>query len=173
MLPRALSYFFVNVPVTCYCRETHSTSLRDPMSDSVLQQHMVQHIFPVSCILYYSSVLLTSSHSQKSTSMSSLTSYDRYGAQYNVTAIINENMTLNLNSYKTYSPLFLSMTFALSYGLSFASITATITHTILYFRKQIWAQSRKSLSEQEDIHARLMARYPSVPDWWYVAVFGS
>lgn len=32
-------------------------------------------------------------------------------------------------------------------------------HAILYFRKQIWVQSRRSIHEQPDIHARLMSRY--------------
>jgi OPT family small oligopeptide transporter len=32
-------------------------------------------------------------------------------------------------------------------------------------------QSRRSLSEQPDVHARLMSRYPQVPDWWYVVMF--
>jgi len=35
----------------------------------------------------------------------------------------------------------------MSYELSFAGITATIVHTILYFRKQIWIQARRSLHE--------------------------
>ena len=63
------------------------------------------------------------------------------------------------------------MTFAISYGLSFASITATLTHSFLYFRKQIVAQSRRSMREQPDIHARLMAKYPQVPEWWYGIIF--
>lgn len=33
-------------------------------------------------------------------------------------------------------------------------------HAFLYFRKQIWVQARRSIHEQADIHARLMARYP-------------
>jgi hypothetical protein len=32
-------------------------------------------------------------------------------------------------------------------------------HALLYFRKQIWVQARKSLHDQADIHARLMSRY--------------
>jgi len=76
-----------------------------------------------------------------------------------------------------YTTPFFSTTFAISYGwelgiivtlqtlmtsnsLSFASITATLMHAFLYFRKQIWVQARRSLHEQADIHARLMARYP-------------
>lgn len=104
--------------------------------------------------------------------MSSRTSYDRFGNSYNVTAIINDDLTLNVEKYEAYSPLFLSATFAISYGLSFASITATLAHTLLFYRKQIWVQSRRSMSEQPDIHARLMSKYPQVPDWWYVVILG-
>ncbi|KAG2155226.1 OPT oligopeptide transporter [Suillus bovinus] len=101
----------------------------------------------------------------------SRTSYDNTGASYNVTAILGSDGTFNATAYDSYSPLFLSTTFAVSYGLSFASITATVTHAILFFRKQIWAQSRRSIEEQPDIHARLMARYRQVPEWWYLVIF--
>ena len=97
--------------------------------------------------------------------MLSDTSWDNMGQRYNVTAIINDDLTLNVEKYEAYSPLFLSTTFALSYGLSFAGIAATLVHAMLYFRKQIWIQSRRSLSEQPDIHARLMSRYKQVPEW--------
>ena len=103
--------------------------------------------------------------------ISSRDSYDNTGAPYNVTKILTEDNTLDLEKYKAYSPLFLSTTFALSYGLSFASITATLTHAFLYYRKQIWTQARKAMHEQPDIHARLMSRYRQVPEWWYAVVF--
>ncbi|SRR6266702_1072768 len=102
--------------------------------------------------------------------------YDNTGAQYNVSRILTPQATLDEEEYKRYSPLFLSYalirllycrivmrssaSFAISYGTNFASITATLVHSILYFRKQIWLQARRSLSEQPDVHARLMARYP-------------
>ncbi|KAH0835722.1 OPT oligopeptide transporter [Lanmaoa asiatica] len=105
--------------------------------------------------------------------MSTRVSYDNTGSTYNVAQIINADASLNLTAYGQYSPLFLSMTFALSYGLSFASITATLTHAFLYFRKQIWVQSRRSMDEQPDIHARLMSKYKQVPEWWYGIIFGA
>ncbi|EIW77497.1 OPT oligopeptide transporter [Coniophora puteana RWD-64-598 SS2] len=117
-------------------------------------------------ILYY-----TNTWYSKFLPMSSITSYDRFGDSYNVTAILNPDNTLNLTAYQEYSPLFLSTTFALSYGLSFASITATITHAFLFFRKQIWTQSRRSMDEQPDVHARLMSKYRQVPEWWYMIIF--
>lgn len=119
-------------------------------------------------ILYY-----TNTWSAKFMPISSRTSYDNHGLPYNVTAIVNSDLSLNLAAYKAYSPLFLSTTFAISYGLSFASIAATLTHALLYFRKQIWVQSRRSMSEQPDIHARLMSKYPQVPEWWYAIIFAS
>ncbi|KDQ52977.1 hypothetical protein JAAARDRAFT_137861, partial [Jaapia argillacea MUCL 33604] len=103
--------------------------------------------------------------------ISSRKSYDNTLSSYNVTRILNPDSTLNYEKYLAYSPLFLSTTFAISYGLSFASITAVLTHTVLNFRKQIWAQSHRSLSDQPDIHARLMSRYPQVPEWWYLCLF--
>ena len=103
--------------------------------------------------------------------ISSRTSYDNTGATYDVTQILGADGTIDLAKYHSYSPLFLSTTFAISYGLSFASITATLTHTFVYFRKQIWSQSRRAMHEQPDIHARLMSAYRQVPDWWYGGVF--
>lgn len=41
----------------------------------------------------------------------------------------------------------------------------------MYYRRQIWVQARRSMAEQGDVHARLMAKYPQVPDWWYVILF--
>lgn len=103
--------------------------------------------------------------------ISSRTSYDNTGQQYDVRRVLDKDGIFDEAAYHAYSPLFLSTTFALSYALSFAAITATIVHTLLYFRHQIWIQSRRSLNEQEDIHARLMSRYKQVPTWWYGCVF--
>lgn len=120
----------------------------------------------VTPIIYYKNIFFTSF-----LPIQSNTSYDRFGNEYNVTAILKPDLTIDLEKYRNYSPLFLSATFSLAYGLSFASITATIVHTFLYFRKQIWVQARRSLHEQPDIHARLMSRYPQVPDWYVCLVW--
>ena len=104
-------------------------------------------------------------------SISGRGSYDNRAKTYDVTKIVNPDATFNQEAYEAYSPLFIPTTFAISYGLSFASITATLTHSFLYFRKQIWTQARRAMHEQPDIHARLMSRYPQVPEWWYAIVF--
>lgn len=79
----------------------------------------------------------------------------------------------------------------MSYALSFMAITATITHAIIYFWNPIKIHFKRSLQEQPDIHARLMANYRqgkridlqrwlqvihhnifTVPEWWYACIFG-
>ncbi|TDL15604.1 OPT oligopeptide transporter [Rickenella mellea] len=120
----------------------------------------------VAPILYYKNVWYS-----QYMPISTRGSYDNRGKTYNVTRILKPDATIDIEAYKAYSPLFISTTFAISYGLSFASITSTLTHTFLFFRKQIWVQSRRAMHEQPDIHARLMSRYRQVPDWWYAVIF--
>jgi hypothetical protein len=96
--------------------------------------------------------------------------FDNTGSPYNVSRVINDDVTFNLDAYKAYSPLFIPITFALTYGLSFAAITSSPVHTLIYYRKQIYYQARRSLAEQRDIHARLMSVYEAVPDWWYFII---
>ena len=103
--------------------------------------------------------------------MSSL-SFDNTGKTYNVSRIINDDSSFNLEAYKAYSPLFLSTSFAITYGLGFALVTATLIHAFFYYRKRAWVYARRSLSQHDDLHARLMSVYQEVPDWWYLTIFG-
>ncbi|KZV75210.1 small oligopeptide transporter [Peniophora sp. CONT] len=98
-------------------------------------------------------------------------SFDNTASKYNVTRILTPEGTFDEAAYSSYSPLFIPAAFAISYGLSFASMTAIVVHIFLYYRKQIWVQARRSLSEQPDIHARLMSVYKEVPEWWYGIIF--
>ncbi|KAF8267603.1 OPT oligopeptide transporter protein-domain-containing protein [Lactarius quietus] len=93
--------------------------------------------------------------------------FDNTGIPYNVSRILKDDATFDLDAYKAYSPVFISVTFAIFYCLSFATITSTITHTLIYNRKWIWNRARR----QPDIHARLMSVYKEVPDWWYLTIF--
>lgn len=107
--------------------------------------------------------------------ISSSGTFDNTGSSYNVSAVIQDGQ-FNLDMYKAYSPLFLSMTYALSYGVTFAAFTSVIVHTWLWYRRDIVIQIRKSLKDNHDVHSRLMAHYPEVPQWWYIilgiAAFG-
>ncbi|KAE8357948.1 OPT oligopeptide transporter protein-domain-containing protein [Aspergillus caelatus] len=69
--------------------------------------------------------------------------------------------------YQAYSPMYISVGYALTYGLGFAAVTAVIVHTYLYNGREIWAKFKNARAGGEDIHRRLMHAYNDVPDWWY------
>ncbi|KAJ3500601.1 hypothetical protein NLJ89_g9722 [Agrocybe chaxingu] len=118
-------------------------------------------------LLYYKNVW----HSQYMP-ISGLNAYDNTGNPYDVSRVVNPiDASLNLDAYKAYSPLYLPTAFAMSYGLSFLSITSTVTHAIIHFYRPIRLQFGRSMREQPDIHARLMSRYPQVPEWYYACLF--
>ncbi|KAK8165389.1 small oligopeptide transporter, OPT family [Phyllosticta citrichinensis] len=103
--------------------------------------------------------------------MSDSNSYDNTGAEYNVTKILTPDLQFDEAKYKAYSPIFLSTTFALCYGLSFATIISTIVHTALYHWKEIRYRAKAARNQEDDVHMRLMKRYPEVPDWWFWLLF--
>ncbi|KIJ14873.1 PF03169 OPT oligopeptide transporter protein, partial [Paxillus involutus ATCC 200175] len=49
--------------------------------------------------------------------------YDNTMQPYNVSRILSPQLTLDMQAYESYSPLFMSTSFAVSYGMSFATIT--------------------------------------------------
>ncbi|CAF0916062.1 unnamed protein product [Adineta steineri] len=95
------------------------------------------------------------------------------GYFYNVSAVLDSRLRLNETAYKNYGELRMPAVFAISYAISFAAIAAVIVHTILYHGKTIIKQFRSSLKDNtNDIHAKMMSRYPEAPEWWYTLLFG-
>ncbi|KAI1462911.1 small oligopeptide transporter [Daldinia caldariorum] len=101
----------------------------------------------------------------------SSSAFDNTGAVYNVSRILNDDLTFNEQKYHEYSPLFLSTQFALTYGLSFAAVAAVVVHAVLYHGKQIVSQFKLARNQEDDIHMKLMRKYKDAEDWWYLALF--
>lgn len=101
--------------------------------------------------------------------------YDRFAKPYNLTRVFDPHTTrFNVTAYEEYSPLYLPISFALTYLLAFAIPPALVMHTIVYYGPVAYriVQNRKSPEdERDDVHAKLMRRYPEVPNWWYLAIF--
>jgi OPT family small oligopeptide transporter len=98
-------------------------------------------------------------------------SYDRFGKSYDPSRILNPDVTFNEDLYKAYSPLYLPVSFALTYFLSFASLTCVLVHVGLFYGSDIIENFKQSRTESDDVHRRLMRAYPEVPDWWYLVLF--
>ena len=97
--------------------------------------------------------------------------YDRFGAYYNVTRVLDSSNRLNVTAYDEYSPLYLPATFAMTYLLAFTLATCVLVHTVLYHGRSLINGMKKIRVEPDDIHAKLMRNYPEVPDWWYGLFF--
>ncbi|KAJ4415989.1 hypothetical protein N0V82_007015 [Gnomoniopsis sp. IMI 355080] len=97
--------------------------------------------------------------------------YDNTQNSYNVSRILGDGFSFDLQKYKSYSPLFLSPAFALNYGLSFAALIAALVHCGLFHGKEIWYRLKSAKNQEPDIHMRLMAKYQDAPEWWYLALF--
>ena len=80
---------------------------------------------------------------------------------------MNPDATLNLESYKSYSPLLQGPRIALAYALSFASISCVLVNAALFDGKWIFQQLRKKGHAEDDIHMQQMRKYPEVPEWWF------
>jgi hypothetical protein len=95
---------------------------------------------------------------------------DRFGLPYNITSIISHASSGQLDepAYHSYSPIYISITFAMTLTLAFALSTVAIAHTILYHGGHIWRALRHRQVEEPDIHVKLMRSYRKVP-FWYVA----
>ncbi|KAJ5200127.1 Oligopeptide transporter OPT superfamily [Penicillium cf. griseofulvum] len=116
----------------------------------------------LSPILYYSNVW----YSAYLPLLSSGT-FDNTGRSYNVTRVLDATLNFSESQYKEYSPMYISMSYTLTYGLSFAAVTAIVVHTYLYNGAEIWARLKNAQHGGEDVHRRLMRQYKEVPDWWY------
>ncbi|CAH0040480.1 unnamed protein product [Clonostachys rhizophaga] len=103
--------------------------------------------------------------------MSTARVYDNTGAPYNVSRVLGTGFTLDAEKYKAYSPVFVSTTNAIAYGLQLGTVVAVLVHTALFNGKDLWARLRAARDQEDDIHMRLIKKYPDAPDWWYLAMF--
>lgn len=98
--------------------------------------------------------------------------YDRTGEPFKATRVINQATNqFDAVAFSNYSQPYLPTTYLLSYVSGFACITAILTHTVCFHGQDIYRIVRSIKTEKEDIHAKLMRQYKSVPQWWYLALF--
>ncbi|CAG8973878.1 hypothetical protein HYALB_00003656 [Hymenoscyphus albidus] len=126
---------------------------------------IVLFYFFISPILYYTNVW-----NSAYLSFLSASTFDNTGKTYNTSRVVDKNLNLIPKNYEAYSPMYISMSYSITFALSFAAVTSLVIHTYLYNGKDIWAKFKDARSGGEDIHKRLMNQYKEVPDWWYLNV---
>ena len=74
--------------------------------------------------------------------------FDNTGKPYDVTRILTPDYLFDEEKFRSYSPIYLPVTYMLSYAVQFASLTALVTHTSCWYGKDILAQTQESLARR-------------------------
>lgn len=77
--------------------------------------------------------------------------FDNTGQPYNVSRILTAEFLFDQKAYEEYSPVYLPITYVLSYGVQFAALTSLVTHTVCWYGKDIWHQTQKAFEERRDL----------------------
>lgn len=101
------------------------------------------------------------------------------GTPYRVQNVVSNNR-LNETAYQAYSTPFYSAGYILTVGANFAFYPiyflyimvnqwATIGQAYVNFWKGL-RHGKGNYEDAMDVHSRLMAQYPEVPDWWFLLI---
>ncbi|KAJ5886306.1 uncharacterized protein N7473_008980 [Penicillium subrubescens] len=107
---------------------------------------LVVVIWIIAPILYYKNVLFSSYMPILSAAV-----FDNTGHPYDVSRILTPDFLFDQKAYEEYSPVYLPITYVLSYGVQFAALTSLVTHTICWYGKDILHQTRKAFEERSDV----------------------
>jgi hypothetical protein len=77
--------------------------------------------------------------------------FDNTGHPYNVSRILTSDFLFDQKAYEEYSPVYLPITYVLSYGVQFAALTSLVTHTLCWYGKDILHQTRKAFEERREL----------------------
>ncbi|KAF8928609.1 hypothetical protein BGZ58_009541 [Dissophora ornata] len=64
--------------------------------------------------------------------------YDNSSQLYDVSRIVNKDLSFNVTMYESYSPVIMTPYFAITYGTSFMAVIATFVHVSLFYGSDIW-----------------------------------
>lgn len=96
-------------------------------------------------LCYYTNVLYSSYMPILSTAV-----FDNTGKVYDVSRILTPEFLFDRDAYKSYSRVFLPVTYMLSYGVQFAGLAALLTHTVCWHGRDIWHTWKRALAEARE-----------------------
>jgi hypothetical protein len=76
--------------------------------------------------------------------------FDSSSELYDVSRIVNKDLSFNLTMYESYSPIIMTPYFAITYGTSFMAVIATFVHVSLYYGSDIWLIAKTRFTRRID-----------------------
>ena len=99
---------------------------------------------------------------------------------YNVSRILYQNGTVDVEGYKNYGPPYFAGANVFETGSWFATYTLILSYIFIRYYAALWETIKgmwRSLrhgssvfADQNDPHCRAMRKYSEVPDWWFLGV---
>lgn len=120
-------------------------------------------------MLYY-----TNTFNGKTFAAFSSETFDKTGADYNISAIMNPDFTLNQTAMDAYSKPYWSVSYVFYFFWGFAASTGAMAYATLWYGKDCWVIFKKAFRGQyddyNDPYLKIMSIHKRVPHWWYVAL---
>lgn len=106
--------------------------------------------------------------------------FNNQGTKYKVSNVLTNGL-LDHAKYMDYGPPFYTAANLVVYGAFFALYPFAIIWTgftewkaIYYSCKELWLSirnpRRSNFEDSDDVHCQMMAKYPEVPDWWFLVI---
>ncbi|KUI68617.1 Glutathione transporter 1 [Cytospora mali] len=90
--------------------------------------------------------------------------FDNTGKVYDVSKILTKDFVFDKEAYRSYSRVFLPITYVLSYGVQFAGLAALLTHTACWHGHDIWTQWTRSWKEVKEDSKATYQPLPGEPE---------
>ncbi|KAF9920443.1 hypothetical protein FBU30_009725 [Linnemannia zychae] len=74
--------------------------------------------------------------------------FDNSSQFYDVSRIVNKDLSFNITMYENYSPIVMTPYFAITYGTSFMAVIATFVHVSLYYGSDIWLIAKTRFTQR-------------------------
>ncbi|ORZ37375.1 OPT oligopeptide transporter protein-domain-containing protein [Catenaria anguillulae PL171] len=98
--------------------------------------------------------------------------FDGKGVRFSAAQVIRKtDRALDEEKFKARGVIHMTPFFASAYFGHMASLFAAITHTWIFYGADIMARVRNAKYDKDDIHCKLIDKYPEVPDSWYWVFF--
>ncbi|ORZ37313.1 OPT oligopeptide transporter protein-domain-containing protein [Catenaria anguillulae PL171] len=98
--------------------------------------------------------------------------FDQKGTRFLAGQVIRtSDRTLDEAKFKSRGTISFTPLFASAYFGHISSLVAAITHTALWYGSDIMARVRNAKYDKDDLHCKLIDKYPEVPDSWYWVFF--
>ncbi|KAJ5088175.1 OPT oligopeptide transporter [Penicillium angulare] len=97
------------------------------------------------------------------------------GQTYDVSKIMI-NGVFSKEAYESYSPPYMTASYAVMFFCFFGAYMAGVIHILLYNRSELkkgftaMIKWKRASDEHGDVHNRLMNKYKDAPDWWFFVI---